>query len=73
MKILVTLNHYYYPWELEKEIARLKQKLACPEHGDVDRAEIVKGYEFEKNRYVVIDPEDLERIQLETTKTIEVT
>jgi DNA end-binding protein Ku len=50
---------------------RLRQKLVCPEHGDVEKSEIVKGYEFEKGRYVVVDPEDLERIQLETTKTIE--
>ena len=52
---------------------RLKQKLVCPEHGDVERSDIIKGYEFEKGRYVPVTAEDLERIQLETTKTIEIT
>ncbi|MBT8485592.1 MAG: Ku protein [Phycisphaerales bacterium] len=52
---------------------RLRQKMHCPSHGEVDRAEIVKGYEFEKGRYVVVEPDDLEKIQIETTKTIEIT
>jgi DNA end-binding protein Ku len=51
---------------------RLKQKMVCPEHGDVERADIIKGYEFEKGRYVPVDAEDIEHIQLETTKTIEI-
>ncbi len=50
---------------------RLKQKMACPTHGDVERADIVKGYEYEKDTYVVIDEADLEEVKLETTKTIE--
>ena len=52
---------------------RLKQKLVCPEHGDVERSDIIKGYEFEKGRYVPVTTDDLEAIQLETTKTIEIT
>ncbi|HKV41163.1 MAG TPA: Ku protein [Blastocatellia bacterium] len=34
--------------------------------------EIVKGYQFEKDQYVIVDPEDLERVKLKTTKIIEV-
>ena len=52
--------------------SRLRQQMVCPIHGNVDRADIVKGYEYEKDRYVIIDPEDLERIQVETTKAIEI-
>jgi DNA end-binding protein Ku len=51
---------------------RLRQQLVCPEHGKVEKEDIVKGYEFEKDKYVVIDDTDLEKIRLETTKTIEV-
>ncbi|MHC4415959.1 MAG: non-homologous end joining protein Ku [Planctomycetota bacterium] len=51
---------------------RLRQQMVCPAHGNVDRSEIVKGYQYEKDRYVVIDQSDLERIQLETTKAIEI-
>jgi DNA end-binding protein Ku len=50
---------------------RLRQQMVCPEHGKVEKEDIVKGYEFEKDRYVVIDEADLEKIRLETTKTIE--
>lgn len=51
---------------------RIKQKLFCPTHGEIKREEIVKGYEFEKEKYVVITDADLEAVRLETTKTIEI-
>jgi DNA end-binding protein Ku len=35
--------------------------------------DIVKGYEYEKGHYVVIEDEDLEKIRVETQKTIELT
>jgi DNA end-binding protein Ku len=50
---------------------RLRQQMACPEHGKVEKSEIVKGYQFEKDKYVVIEDSDLKRIKLETTKTID--
>ena len=50
---------------------RIRQKLVCPVHGEVDRTEIVKGYEFAKDRHVVFDPADFEKIRLETTGTID--
>jgi DNA end-binding protein Ku len=52
---------------------RLRQQMVCPEHGPVTKDEIVKGYQFEKGKYVVITSEDLEKLKLETTKTIELT
>ncbi|MBD3293119.1 MAG: Ku protein, partial [Armatimonadia bacterium] len=50
---------------------RLKQRMVCPEHGEVSRDEIVKGYEYEKDSYVIIDKEELDAIKLETTHTID--
>lgn len=60
--------------QLHKECGtRVRQQLRCPIHGDLDRSEdIVKGYEYEKGHYVVIDDDDLAKLKLETTKTIEV-
>lgn len=52
---------------------RLKQQMVCPEHGAVERDEIVKGYEFEKGKYVVVDESDLEKVKLDAQKTIELT
>jgi DNA end-binding protein Ku len=43
----------------------------CPVHGQVDRSEIVKAYEVEKDRYVVIEQDELDRIKLRSEKTIE--
>jgi DNA end-binding protein Ku len=34
--------------------------------------EIVKGYQFEKDQYVVVEPGDLEKVKLKTTKIIEI-
>jgi DNA end-binding protein Ku len=45
----------------------------CPIHGQVERAEIIKGYEFEKDKYVVIEQEELDKIKLRSEKTIELT
>ncbi len=50
---------------------RLKQQMVCPVHGPVERDEIVKGYEYEKDTYVLIEKEELENLKLETTKTID--
>ena len=33
--------------------------------------EIVKGYEFEKGRYVVVDEEDFEKVRTESTRVID--
>ena len=37
---------------------------------EVSGAEIVKGYEFEKGRWVVIDDEDIAKVRTESTKVI---
>jgi len=51
---------------------RVRQQLVVPGHGPVERDEIVKGYEYEKGRYVTVDPDDLKRLRLETTDTIDI-
>ena len=51
---------------------RLKQNLVCPVHGKVEREHVVKGYEIEKDRYVVVEPTDLATVKLETTHIIDV-
>jgi DNA end-binding protein Ku len=52
--------------------SRVKQVLFCQaEDKPVARSELVKGYEYEKDRYVVIDDEDLKKIT-ETAKVMEI-
>jgi DNA end-binding protein Ku len=50
---------------------RLKQQMICPVHGEIPRTEMVKGYEYEEDRYVVVEPEELKRLEAATSKTIE--
>jgi len=51
---------------------RVKQQLVVPGVGPVERDEIVKGFEYEKGRYVTVDPDDVKRLRLETTNTIDI-
>lgn len=51
---------------------RVKQQLVVPGIGPVERDEIVKGYEYEKGHYVTVDPDDVKRLRLETTDTIDI-
>ncbi|MGD9690428.1 MAG: Ku protein [Phycisphaerales bacterium] len=53
--------------------SRIRMPTTCPIHGQVERAEIVKGYEFEKDKYVVIEQDELDKIKLRSEKTIELT
>jgi DNA end-binding protein Ku len=39
----------------------------------VDTAEIMKGFEYEKGEYVLLDNEELDAVKLETRKTLELT
>jgi DNA end-binding protein Ku len=50
---------------------RIQQKRWCPLHErEVPLSDIVKGYEFEKGRYVVMDEEDLSKVRPESTRVI---
>jgi len=51
---------------------RIQQKRWCP-HCDreVPNSEIVKGYEFEKGRYVVMDEDDMSKVRPESTRVID--
>ena len=51
---------------------RVQQKYHDPELGEIDRADLVKGYQFEKDRYVVVNNEELEAVEIESSKTIDI-
>src|SRR5689334_10000944 len=50
---------------------RIKYEKVVPGVGPVDRDEIVKGYEVSKGEYVLLDPEEIESVKLESRKTLE--
>jgi DNA end-binding protein Ku len=57
----------------KKDLSRIKEVMYCAaEDKPLERSEIVKGYEYQKNRYVVIEPEDLEKIAPPTATAMEI-
>ena len=55
------------------DMTRIKQQLYCPtDNRVIERSEIVKGYEYRKNEYVVIEPEEITKIEPKTAKTMEI-
>jgi DNA end-binding protein Ku len=52
---------------------RIKQQIFCP-HCDrvVERSELVKGYEVEKDRYVVVNDEEIKSIAPASSDTMEI-
>ncbi len=53
--------------------SRLKQQYLCAREGVVvERADMVKGYEFAKDQYVTFTPEELKELEEKGTQTIEI-
>ena len=53
--------------------SRLKQQMICPVHDrPVSRDEIVKGYEYEKDRYITVETEEIKKIEPKTAKAMEI-
>jgi DNA end-binding protein Ku len=53
--------------------SRVKQMIYCQaEDKPIERSEIVKGYEYEKGKYVVIADEDIKKVAPKTAKTMEI-
>jgi DNA end-binding protein Ku len=50
---------------------RIKYEKVVPGIGAVDKDEIVKGYEVSKGHYVLLDPEEIESVKLESRKTLD--
>jgi DNA end-binding protein Ku len=56
-----------------KDNSRINQVTYCKaEDKPVPRSELVKGYEYEKDRYVVIEEEDIKKVAPKTAKVMEI-
>jgi len=51
---------------------RIRMIPTDPDSGPVDRADIVKGYEIEKGRYVVLTQDEINNVKLETTRSLDI-
>ena len=57
----------------KEDNSRIKQVTYCQaEDKPISRSETVKGYEYEKDKYVVIDEEDIKKVAPKTAKVMEI-
>ena len=57
-----------------KDHARIRQQRWCPEDDAVvEWNDVVRGYEIAPDQYVVMEPEDFDKVPVDTTHTIEIT
>lgn len=52
---------------------RIKYEKVVPGVGPVDIDEIVKGFEYEKGHYVLLEQDEIDAVKLESKKTLELT
>jgi DNA end-binding protein Ku len=53
---------------------RIKQQRYCPEDDAViEWNDVARGYEIAPEQYVIMEPEDFEKVPVDTTRTIEIT
>ncbi len=66
-------NHISFNMLHRDDNTRIKQQLWCP-HDErvVERSEIVKGYEYRKGEYVIIEPDEIKKIEPKTAKAMEI-
>ena len=52
--------------------SQIKYRKVCPLHGELDNEAIVSGYQYAKEQFVVIDPEELNKLRRESDKAVNV-
>jgi DNA end-binding protein Ku len=52
--------------------ARIRYNKVCEVHGEVDNDQIVMGYQYAKDQYAVVDPEELDKLRSEADRSINV-
>jgi DNA end-binding protein Ku len=55
-----------------EDLKRIQMKVHCPDHGEIRRSDTVRGYEWSKGQYVVLDESDFEAVPLKTVRSIEI-
>ncbi|MFV2062810.1 MAG: Ku protein [Chloroflexota bacterium] len=55
-----------------EDLRRIQMKVHCPEHGEIKRSDTVRGYEWTKDQYVVMEESDFEAVPLKTVRSIEI-
>ena len=51
---------------------RVRYQKVCPEHGELQSKDIVSGYEFSKDEYVVVDPAEIAKLRPESDRSVKI-
>ncbi|MDB5472579.1 MAG: Ku protein [Caulobacter sp.] len=51
---------------------RIRMIPTDPDKGPVERKDLVKGYEYEKDSYIVVTQDEIDAVRLESTRTIDI-
>lgn len=52
--------------------SRIKYQKICPEHGELNSEQIVSGFEHKKGQYVVVDPEEVDKLRTKTDRAVSI-
>lgn len=52
--------------------SRVKYQKVCPEHGELKSEAIVSGFEHQKDQYVVVDPDELDKLRTKTDRAVSI-
>lgn len=51
---------------------RIRHRNVTPDEGTVEKADILKGYEYEKGEYVTFEPEEIANLRIPSKRTLEI-
>jgi DNA end-binding protein Ku len=51
---------------------RVKYQKVCPEHGELNSDHIVSGYEYAKDQYVVVDPDEVDKLRTKADRSVNI-
>ena len=73
MKPAVRADQIHFRQLHSEDLSPIKYERVCQADGSpVPWSEIVKGYEYEKGKYVVLTDDDFKKAALDTSKTIDI-
>nr|WP_252263839.1 Ku protein [Paracidobacterium acidisoli] len=59
--------------EIDRETGeRVRRQSVVENNRPIDRSQIVKGYEYHKGKYLIIDPEEIDALRLPTKRALEI-
>src|SRR5687768_12992430 len=73
LKTAVRADHISFRMLHEEDLSPIKYERVCQSDGEpVPWNEIVKGYEYEKGKFIVMTDEDFEAAAIESSRTIDI-